>query len=399
MPGWHEATEQLQADGTIQMVGIIQEQHPDRARLFMQWKHMGWPILVDSYDLLEVPVVPITLAIDESGIIRKRLRAVPDGALAASFVEETFGEAGAAAPATAPTVPDLNALVLAARASDEGRDWKAYGDAVAVWGGPERVDDAIAAYEEAVRQDDDDGMTHFRLGVAYRMRYDGPRRRDSDFQKAVDEWSTALAIDPNQYIWRRRIQQYGPRLDKPYPFYDWVVTAREEIGARGEEPAPLVVEPRGSEFAAPVREFTADASAVEPDPLGRVLRDEGEFVEFVVVSVPAAVEPGGVVRVHLMSEPISETEAHWNNEAEPMILWVDPPEGWEVDSRAFTYPLPPEVVTKEQRTIEIEIRAPEDVRGRSVTIPAYALYYVCEDVNGVCMYRRQDLELKIGIRR
>ncbi len=78
MPGWHDATEQLQADGTIQMVGIIQEQHPDRARLFMQWKDMGWPILVDSYDLLEVPVVPITLAIDESGIIRKRLRAAPD---------------------------------------------------------------------------------------------------------------------------------------------------------------------------------------------------------------------------------------------------------------------------------------------------------------------------------
>ena len=26
------------------MVGIIQEQHPDRARLFMQWKEMGWPI-------------------------------------------------------------------------------------------------------------------------------------------------------------------------------------------------------------------------------------------------------------------------------------------------------------------------------------------------------------------
>ena len=201
MPGWHEATKELQADGTIQMVGIIQEQHPDRARLFMQWKEMGWPILVDSYDLLEVPVVPITLAIDESGIIRKRLRAVQDGALAASFVEETFGEAGPAAPATAPTVPDLNALVQAARASDEGRDWKAYGDALAVWGGPGRVNDAIAAYEEAVRQDEDDGMTHFRLGVAYRMRYDGLGRRDSDFQQAVDEWSTALAIDPNQYIW------------------------------------------------------------------------------------------------------------------------------------------------------------------------------------------------------
>ena len=55
MPGWHEATKDLQNDGKLQMVGIIQEQHPDRARLFMQWKRMGWPILVDSYNLLGVP--------------------------------------------------------------------------------------------------------------------------------------------------------------------------------------------------------------------------------------------------------------------------------------------------------------------------------------------------------
>jgi hypothetical protein len=53
------------------MVGIIQEQHPDRARLFMQWKKLGWPILVDSYNLLGVRVVPITLAIDEHGVIRE----------------------------------------------------------------------------------------------------------------------------------------------------------------------------------------------------------------------------------------------------------------------------------------------------------------------------------------
>ena len=70
MPGWHEATKDLQNDGKLQMVGIIQEQHPDRARLFMQWKQMGWPILVDSYNLLGVPYVPITLAVDEHGVIR-----------------------------------------------------------------------------------------------------------------------------------------------------------------------------------------------------------------------------------------------------------------------------------------------------------------------------------------
>ena len=53
------------------MLGIVQEQNPDRAALFMQWQQMDWPILVDTFDLLEVSVVPLTYAIDEHGIVRR----------------------------------------------------------------------------------------------------------------------------------------------------------------------------------------------------------------------------------------------------------------------------------------------------------------------------------------
>ena len=59
------------------MIGIIQEQHPDRCRLFMQWKQMGWPIIVDSLNLTGVSAVPRTLAIDEHGIVRLN-RAQPE---------------------------------------------------------------------------------------------------------------------------------------------------------------------------------------------------------------------------------------------------------------------------------------------------------------------------------
>jgi hypothetical protein len=102
VPGWHQATESLQEDGTVQMVGIIQEQHPDRARLFMQWKEIGWPILVDSYDLLEAPYVPISLAIDEGGVIRRMLPAMQEGGtIGDDFIAETFASAGGApAPRT-----------------------------------------------------------------------------------------------------------------------------------------------------------------------------------------------------------------------------------------------------------------------------------------------------------
>ena len=52
------------------------------------------------------------------------------------------------------------------------------------------------------------------------MRHDSGFRRIGDFANAVNAWSQARNADPNQCIWRRRLQQYGPRLAKPYPFYD-----------------------------------------------------------------------------------------------------------------------------------------------------------------------------------
>ena len=160
-----------------------------------------------------------------------------------------------------------------------------------------------------------------------------------------------------------------------------------------------MVEPRGSEFASPQRTFRVAEDGVEPDPGGRVLRDEGEFIDVEVVAVPPAVSAGGVARVHMIFRTIAGTEAHWNNEAEEMVLWVDPPDGWGTDARSYTHPIPMEAATKEVRTIEIEVRAPEELRGRSITIPAYALYYVCEDITGICMYRRQDVAIEIGVER
>ncbi len=408
MPGWHEATRELQDAGKVRMVGIIQEQHPDRAALFMQWKEMGWPLLVDSYNLLQVPYVPITLAVDERGVVRRQLRAIREGqAIDEAFLEETFGAAVEtaantdSAPIPATARPDLLSLRMAATRENTADAWRAYGNAVAVWGGTDRLERAIEAFSAVVRTEPEDGWALFRLGVAQRARYDSEARRPTDFQDAVTNWSAALALDPNQYIWRRRIQQYGPRLDKPYPFYDWVPVAREEIRQRGNEPVSLIVEPRGSEFAEPSREFTtAGSDDPEPDPGGRVLRDDGDFIRAEVVAVPPTVAPGEVARFHVTLRPIVEKLAHWNNEVDETVIWVDPPRGWEVEAPLVSHPLPPgEVVSQETRIIEVELKAPRLTFSGPVRIPAYALYYVCEDVNGICMYRRQDLELNVRVER
>lgn len=374
------------------MLGIIQEQHPDRCRLFMQWKRMDWPILVDSLNLLGVEVVPLTVLIDEQGIVRSARARLTD---LETFVEDE-GSSAAADPQTSP-IERPRLQVLARRA--EGGDTQAvreYADGLILWGKAEQASQAIQAYEKVLQQQPDDGPSHFRLGVAYRKRYDSGQRRPGDFATAVEQWGKALEINPNQYIWRRRIQQYGPRLEKPYSFYDWVLQARKEIEERGETPSPLSVEPAGAEFANPSQSFETDQAALEnPDPQGRIHRDD-RFIEVETTVVPSRLEPASPGRVHVVMRPNLSRQAHWNNEAEDLVLWVDPPPGWQIDRQRHSLPRPPQLVSQEERRIEFELRSPEGFAG-TATVPAYALYYVCEEIDGTCLYRRQDIEVEVQV--
>ena len=401
MPGWHESTLELQKQGKIRMAGIIQEQHPERARLFMQWKQMGWPILVDSLDLLGVTYVPITVLIDEHGIVRSVVspRVDPLEALD-GFVDRQFDapEADLPAPASPPDPEKLRASMEA----DDAAGWRELARASLMWGSPSRLDAAIEAYDRAIDLEPGDGWTRFRAGVAYRARADSERGRSDDFSRAIGEWTAALEIDPNNYIWRRRIQQYGPRLDKPYPFYDWVAEARREIEGRGDEPVELPVEPRGAELAQPAREFVA-GEPVERDLEGddRIHRDPGKLVEVRTVVVPGTKSSAVTARVHVGLEPVRSADAHWNNEARGLVFRVDPPEGWSVDRRRIELDNPAArlgAASEEVRRIEFEVQGPA-AGNAQVVLPAYALYYVCEGVDGACLYRRQDVEIRLAFSR
>jgi hypothetical protein len=374
------------------MLGIVQEQHPDRARLFMQWKGMDWPILVDSLNLLGVSAVPLTFAIDEHGIVR--LAGLRPDAVAEV---ETFLATNYPPPAALPSRPSAPGE-SGAPAEQDAAAWRGHGDARFLWGGPTGLGAAVASYEKALRLEPGDGPAHFRLGTALRARYDSEARLEGDFAAAVAHWQAALEADPNQYIWRRRIQQYGPRLAKPYPFYDWVGEARRAIRARGEEPAPLRVEPGGAELASPSEAFEVQAGpGAGPDPAGRIHRDAGTLIRVEKAVVPPRVAPGGAVRVHLVFRPVTVERGHWNNEVEPLRVWPGPPRGWSVGAGSLAAPLPLEAVSDETRRVEFELRVPEDATPGIVDVPAYALYYVCEDVNGTCLYRRQDVPVAVEV--
>lgn len=385
----------------VQTVGIIQEQHPARCSLFMQWKGMDWPVMWDPLNLLEVRAVPLTYAIDEQGIVLARLRKPAE--LRGVWGEDPPAPAevdpitSPAAAKPAVRVPDLAALRRAASAAPTG-DRGAYANALALWGGSTRAGDAVEAYSKALAGVHSSGAQLFRHGVVLRMRYDSSLRQPGDFQAAVDAWQAALAIDPNQYIWRRRIQQYGPRLAKPYPFYDWVAEARADIRARGAEPVALASEPGAAERAGKAAWSALVSTVAEPDPRGRIDRDHGVLVQTEVTVVPAKPRAGETVRVHIDFVLAAAGAACWNNTSKDLTVWIQPPPGWESDraSARFANPRAPE--SRDRRRVEFELRVPAGTKPGEYRPLSYALYYICEQRGSRCLYRRQDVDIVVTVR-
>jgi hypothetical protein len=397
VPVWHDATKQSVKDGKLVLVGVTQEQHPERCRLFAQWKGFGWPILHDPINVLGSAAVPIVLAIDEHGIVRSTR---PNSkTFAADFLDWAFADdaTNKPVPPTPLHPPKFDDLKTAAETAKTADAWRRYGDALALWGGEAKLTAAVAAYAQAVRIDAKDGPAWFRLGVCLRRRSESAAREADDFRAAVAAWGTALDLDPNQYIWRRRIQQYGPRLDKPYPFYDWVPDAEADIRKRGETPVALPVRPDGAEVAQPAKAFAAVKDPpTNPDPKGQVNRDQGSVTCEAVV-VPAAVRPGQSARVHLTFRVAGKKTDHWNNEAEPLRVWADPPAGVAVSERLIAAERPKAATSTEPRTVGFEVQIPKDASG-PIRVPVFALYHLCDDAGGTCRFVRLDATVEVNVK-
>lgn len=412
MPVWHELTKDLVAKGDLVVVGITQEQHPERCALFAQWQGFDFPILWDPFNLTGLEVVPVLSAVDEHGIVRL---AKPDPRrfeeqFVGEFMGGTFADDAKGERMRAFGLPDMR---FKTSAQTGRRQPFAVAQLLVGDGSKETLDAAVAdllrASERSARPRDS-----FLAGVALRMRYDGEAARPSDFQEAAELWKRALEANPNQYIWRRRIQQWGPRLDKPYPFYDWVERATKEVAARGETPVALRVPLSGAEIAEASRAVPKGAAEVEqPDPAGKVTRDEGALVRVETAAVlhtgsagTRGRVPRGSSRIHVVLRP--EGDAGWALDADPAELWLEVPEGWTADARRVTFPMPkgdedrakgaPVAVDLEVSTPPVPLVPPRDgeAPADTATLSGYVVYSVCTS-DGTCVFRRQDVEVVIDL--
>jgi len=381
VPVWHETIKKLNPDN-LAVLGVVQEQHAERTKLYKQWKQYDFPIAQDSVTKLGAAVVPIFIGIDEYGIVRStKLRP----AALKKFIATKFDEPSEPAPKAATDVD--HAAVAASDASAE--NLCLLGDQEMLFRSSEAksYDKAIASYQSALEKDADNGTIMFRLGAAYRQRYDEHSHDDADFDMASKYWTMALESNPRQYIWRRRIEQYGPRLQKPYPFYDWVETAIADIKQRGEVPVKLTVELTQSELADRSKPDFSKRDTMPKSTEG-LERDNGEYVTIESTMVPGFVKPGKPATVHVR---LVASGAKWNNESTPLTVWVDS-DSAKLSKQLMVFENPNQADSKENRSFEFDLMVGEN--GSDSSISGFALYNVCTE-DGVCMYRRQDFKIEV----
>jgi len=373
----------------VALVGLTQEQHPERCQLFAQWQQLDWPILWDPFNLSGSNVVPAHVLVDELGIVRA---VDPRPAELAAFLAAPRAT-GAAPPSAEPARAQPPRALIELDDPTLGPEQRAHFAALSdlLWRTPGRMDAALETLEQHAARHAQDPRSVFRAGVARRMRYDSPSAREGDFQRALEHWARALASDPNQYIWRRRIQQYGPRMDKPYPFYDWVATARAAITARGETPTPLGAELTPTELAERAK-FAADSSGQAPDPDGRIARDEHDWLAIETV-VAFEASKGEFATVHLALRPTAG-RALWSNESGPTLVWLAPGPEFTLERSALAFDdLPPRAESDETRRMSVDVQLAADAT--TAVLRGYALAYLCGEEHGACRYLRRDFAIEL----
>lgn len=215
-------TKELVANGELAVVAIATEQHRERTSLWADWQGIEWPILWDPFNLTGSFAVPNAILVDAGGtVVTTRIR--PDGLAVALEELEPF------TAIDTREIPPPQLAQLDRLAKDDLDRPLLEAVSRCLWSGAAPTEADLRTLRARASGDERRGDHVFWSGVAERLAYDAAGGRGPGFARAVAAWHDAHALVPSQYIWRRRIQQYGPRLDQPYDFYAWMPEALETM--------------------------------------------------------------------------------------------------------------------------------------------------------------------------
>lgn len=441
MPVWYETLKPFVNENKVVILGVVQEQHASRTRLYRQWGKYDFPIVQDPMTKLGMRAVPLIIAIDEQGIVRgTKLRPnqvdsqflsvdyakqsplnqkqldpeFQNRLLSASRPLQEVRDRVTADPSYLSQINLADALILKALSDTHRRANQAKSTDVAeppnkgdnyentqmqqaVLESVKQIQEAISLYK-TVYEGSENPSVAFRLAVAYRMAFDSEGAAPLDFANASKFWTQALSKDPNQYIWRRRIEQYGPRMNKPYPFYDWIPTAQKEVAERGEIPWPQTVALTDSELAQPARGDWESQPMVNPDPETRITRSPLGIVRVDSTMVPYRLKPTQTGRLHLQ---FSIRRSKWNHESEPLMVWLEPNPNVQLQTNRLNPQNALRLIATSSlpQTVEVDLTISKDFNAASdgIELRGFALFNRCVDESGVCVYERFDFRVQIPV--
>ncbi len=104
------------------------------------------------------------------------------------------------------------------------------------------------------------------------------------------------------------------------------------------------------------------------------------LVRIDAVSVPGTIKPGESIRVHLDFRPAEI--ADWNNEAEPLRVWLEQPPAWKLERRLLeSVPMPRTAESHETRRLEFEMQTSEAATSKTV-LRGYATLLRLREIPG-----------------
>ena len=122
--------------------------------------------------------------------------------------------------------------------------------------------------------------------------------------------------------------------------------------------------------------------------------DRKGLVNVQAVTVPSTDGKQAAYRIHLRFTPNLEAKVHWTNDAGPLRFFPQHSNSYMIHH--LENPSPPRrEVSAEARSVEFELRVKS---GQSLpdTIAGAAYYYVCEDVDGTCLFLRKPVEIRVS---
>jgi peroxiredoxin len=216
--GWFEHLRTFVNAKKVVVLGVDHEQHADRARLFAQWKGLKEPILHDPLDLSAVTKLPFVVAIDEEGIVRSAQPSIDK--IDKGFIHRSAPRKKEHSEVPEAALPDPRVMRRTASEARKASVYRELGDALVLGGAPIQINEAIKTYKQVLQLDPKDAWSCFRMGAAYRIRYEREDRQPGDFQFAIDAWEDAVKLEPGCEIYRQRLRQYGPAVPDSEASYD-----------------------------------------------------------------------------------------------------------------------------------------------------------------------------------